>query len=48
MQTSSLGSAACLKRLEFVPKSEEIPSLLNESLGLVVVLLSMKLSEAQN
>ena len=48
VQTSSLGSAACLKRLEFVPKSEEIPSLLNESLGLVVVLLSMKLSEAQN
>lgn len=48
VQTSSLGSAACLRRLEFVPKSEEIPSLLKESFGLVVVLLSMKLSDAQN
>ena len=48
VQTSSLGRAACLNNDEFVPEVDATPSLLKESLGLVVVLLSMKFSEAQN
>ena len=48
MQTSSLGRAACLNSEEFIPAAEATPALLKESFGLVVVLLSMKLSEAQN
>ena len=48
MQTNSLGRAACLNSEEFVLGAEATPSLLKESLGLVVVLLSMKFSEAQN
>ena len=48
MHTNSLGRAACLNKEEFVPISDATPSLLKESLGLVVVLLSMKFSEAQN
>lgn len=48
VQTNSLGRAACLNSEEFVPAVEATPSLRKESLGLVVVLLSMKFSEAQN
>lgn len=48
MQTNSLGKAACLNNEEFVPAAEVTPSLVKESLGLVVVLLSMKFREAQN
>lgn len=48
MQTNSLGKAACLNNEEFVPAVEVTPSLAKESLGLVVVLLSMKFREAQN
>lgn len=48
MHTSSLGNAACLNSELFVPEAEATPSLLKESLGLDVVLLSMKFSDAQN
>lgn len=48
VQTISLGRAACRNSEEFVPAVEATPSRLKESLGLVVVLLSMKFSEAQN
>lgn len=48
MHTSSLGNAACLNSEVFVPEEEATPSLLKESLGLEVVLLSMKFSDAQN
>ena len=48
VQTNSLGKAACLNNEEFVPAAEVTPSLVKESLGLVVVLLSMKFREAQN
>lgn len=48
VHTSSLGNAACLNSKLFVPEAEATPSLLKESLGLDVVLLSMKFSDAQN
>ena len=48
VHTSSLGRAACLSSEELAAVSEVTPSLLKESLGLVVVLLSIKFSEAQN
>lgn len=48
VHTSSLGRAACLSSELFVPVAEATPSLLKESLGLEVVLLSMKFSDAQN
>ena len=48
VQTNSLGRAACRNSEEFLPVVNETPSLLKESFGLVVVLLSMKFSEAQN
>ena len=49
VQTSSLGKAACRNSEEFVPVTDATtPSLLNDSSGLVVVLLSIKFKEAQN